>query len=219
MNNSNILDKIDTYFEKKSESEKWLIILLFAAVVMFLVYSTFYASSKSVYDRSLANHLSIKKQINIDNNYLNSISKNGDRNYKIKSLDRKIAMDKKTLDNFKVKIVMIKKSFTKLSRFLFGNDVWSSFLNSLTQKAADNNVKINKLSNRYVDSNKSFGHVLEIGLNCTGKFHDILKFVNDMEQSTLVTDVYRSNTYSDSNSSTLMSDINISVWGINHNVQ
>jgi hypothetical protein len=77
-------------------------------------------------------------------------------------------------------------------------------------------VELGLLSSKYVDNNGSFGHVLEIGLQCKGKYKNIIGFMNDLEQNTLVTDVYSSRVYSDANKSSIYSDINISVWGVNH---
>jgi hypothetical protein len=43
-----------------------------------------------------------------------------------------------------------------------------------------------------------------------------LKFMNDIEQNRLVTDIYGSKIYKDANSSFINADISISVWGVNH---
>ena len=58
--------------------------------------------------------------------------------------------------------------------------------------------------------------MLEIGVQCAGDFKNIIKFMNDLEQNALVTDIYRSSIYVDANRSVILSDINISVWGVNH---
>ncbi len=214
--NVNYLERIDKYFESKSESEKWLLILIVAGTVAFLAYSFLYPSAKSAYDASIVRHTTIVKKINEDQRYLASISKNGDRSYKIKELNKQIFSKNNTLKEYAKKIKTIKTSLNKLSDLLFNKDTWSKFLDSITERAASNSVQINSLSNKYVDGNGSFGHVLEIGVNCTGEYNNILKFINDIEQNTLVTDVYGSRTYSDINNSRIVSDINISVWGINH---
>ena len=40
--------------------------------------------------------------------------------------------------------------------------------------------------------------------------------MNEIEQNKLVTDIYSTQLSLDDNSSDIMADINISVWGINH---
>jgi len=210
------LEAMDHYFEHKSESEKWIMIIFFAGAVGFLAYSYFFPYAKNLYEQSVLTHKAITKKIHEEKTYLNSISKNGDRNYKVSLYDNEIKVKSKNVTSYKTKITVIDKNLDKLSELLFNRKNWSHFLDSITHRAAANDIQINELTNKYVDSNGSFGHVLEIALKCEGGFKNILHFINDMEQNTLVTDIYSSNIYTDANKSTIVSDINISVWGINH---
>ncbi len=214
------LEAMDSYFEHKSESEKWIMIIFFAGAVAFLAYSYFFPYAKGLYDQSVSTHKQITKSIHEKKTYLSSISNpktmEGDRDYKVKQYNLSIASKKKSIDSYKEKIVVINSNLNKLSGLLFNQENWSLFLDSLTDRAATNGVIINKLANHYVDNNGSFGHVLEIGLNCEGEFKSIINFINDIEQNTLVTDIYSSKIYTDINKSTILADINISVWGVNH---
>lgn len=210
------LEAMDEYFENKKESEKWIMIFLFAGAVAFLVYSYFFPYAKNLYKESVFAHKLISKKIHEEKTYLDSISRNGDRNYKLNLYNKKIKDKKENIALQKQKVAVIDSSLDKLSDLLFNQKSWSLFLDSITHRAAVNNVQINSLINKYVDSNGSFGHVLEIGLKCEGGYKNILQFINDIEQNTLVTDVYSSNIYTDVNKSIIISDINISVWGVNH---
>ncbi len=213
------LEAMDAYFEHKSESEKWIMILFFAGAVAFLAYSYFFPYAKSLYDQSVLTHKTITKKIYEEKTYLESISdpKNKkNRNYKVNLYTQEIKKKKENVASYNKKISVINSNLDKLSDLLFNQKNWSLFLDSITHRAAANGIQINRLTNKYVDSNGSFGHVLEIGLNCEGGFKNILHFINDMEQNTLVTDIYSSNIYTDINKSTIISDINISVWGVNH---
>jgi len=210
------LEAMDTYFTHKSESEKWIMIIFFAGAVAFLAYSYFFPYAKSLYGQSVLTHKAISKKIHEEKTYLNSITKNGDKNYKVKVYSNEIKSKKENIASYNKKIIVINGNLEKLSDLLFNQKNWSLFLDSITHRAAANGIQINKLTNKYVDSNGSFGHVLEIGLICEGGFRNILHFINDMEQNTLVTDIYSSKIYTDANSSTIISDINISVWGVNH---
>jgi hypothetical protein len=113
-------------------------------------------------------------------------------------------------------IKFIDQNLERLSDMLFNQKSWSKFLNSLTHKAEVQNVDLQYITNKYVDSKGSFGHVLEIGLGCKGEYKSIVKFINEIEQNVLVTDIYATRFSGDENSSEIMGDINISVWGINH---
>ncbi|MBD3807943.1 MAG: hypothetical protein IE880_04415, partial [Epsilonproteobacteria bacterium] len=74
-----------------------------------------------------------------------------------------------------------------------------------------------KLDNNFTESNKTtFGHVLEIKIKCQGDYKDILKFMNDVEQNRLVTDIYGSQLKVNKKRSAILADLNISVWGISN---
>lgn len=212
---ANKLEDLDGYFEQKSTAEKWTMIALFAGVVAFLAYDYFYDDAKKFHDRSIQHGKELTKKINEEEVYLRSISKNGDREFKVKQYDIKIESQKQLITMEKKKIVVIDDNLAKLSDLLFNRKNWSLFLDSITEGASVNSIKIDSLSNKYVDDNHSFGHVLEINIKCEGDFGDMANFINDLEQNTLVTDVYSSRIYTDLNRSAILSDINISVWGVN----
>jgi len=71
------------------------------------------------------------------------------------------------------------------------------------------------LKNKYVKGKENFGHVLELGILCSGAFQNIAAFMNDLEQNKLVTDIYRSDIRMDKNTSNIIADLNVSVWGVN----
>ena len=140
----------------------------------------------------------------------------GDREYYIKKFDRDIVNKNKSITKVNKNIKFIDKNLEKLSDMLFNQKSWSKFLNSITHTAEMQNVDLEYITNKYVDSNGSFGYVLEIGLGCQGEYRNIVKFINELEQNTLVTDIYGTTFTSDPNSTGVLADINISVWGINH---
>jgi hypothetical protein len=159
---------------------------------------------------------SIQKSIIDHTTYLDSITVGGDRNYYVKKYDNDIVQKKQNIADLNYKIKFIDSNLDKLSDMLFNQKSWSKFLNSITDKAEVQNVDIRYITNRYVDNNGSFGYVLEVGVGCKGNYKDIVKFMNEIEQNVLVTDIYGANLFLDANSSKINADINISVWGINH---
>jgi len=214
------LEGLDQYFEQKNESEKWFMILLFAFVIAYVVYDYSFASAKALHDQSIRTKKTLTKKIHEEEVYLSSISMpksiKGDRNHKVKVYTQEIERKKASIVSYNKRIGVINSNLNKLSDLLFNQKNWSLFLNSITERASGNGIQINTLRNKYVDNNGSFGHVLEISLNCEGDFENIIHFMNDLEQNTLVTDIYSSRVHSDVNRSTIVSDINISVWGVNH---
>ncbi len=213
---TDIFDRIDAYFEGKSEGERWILILLPAALIAYVVWMTVTPQAEASYKKSISDKKHAKKQLMTHKQYLQSITVNGDRDYHIKVYNKKIAMAKKRAANYRKKIALLDKNLNKLSDMLFNKKSWSLFLDSITARAHDRNVQLETITNKYVDSNGSFGHVLEVGVTCQGAYPDIIRFINDLEQNTLVTDVYSSSIYTRKNESDVFADINISVWGVNH---
>ena len=210
------LEELDAYFEPKKESEKWLVILGVAGIIAYLAYAYLLPYTEDMYNKSDRRKKGIEKSIVDNNTYLNSITVGGDREYYVKKFDNDIVNKKKNIIKTNDKIIFINNNLNKLSDMLFNQKSWSKFLNSITDKAAIHNVDIQYITNKYVDSNGSFGYVLEIGVGCKGEYKGIVKFMNEIEQNTLVTDIYGTQFSGDSNSSDIIADINISVWGINH---
>ncbi len=210
------LEELDNYFAPKKENEKWMLILGVAGIIGYLGYSLLLPYTEELYNTSERNKKRIQKNINDNKTYLSSITRNGDREFLIKKFDHDIKMKKKKIINIKDKVKFIDSNLEKLSDMLFNQKSWSRFLNSITQKAEVHNVDLKYISNQYVDNNGSFGHVLEIGVGAVGSYENIVKFMNELEQNVLVTDIFETKSELDDNSSDLKADINISVWGINH---
>ena len=210
------LEELDTYFAPKKESEKWMLILGVAGIIAYLGYSLLLPYTEELYNTSERSKKRIQKSINDNNTYLRSITKNGDREFFVKKFDHDITMKKKKIVNINDRIKFIDSNLEKLSDMLFNQKSWSRFLNSITQKAEIQNVDLEYISNKYADNNGSFGHVLEIGIGAVGSYKNIVKFMNELEQNVLVTDIFATKFELDDNSSDLKADINISVWGINH---
>jgi len=210
------LEELDAYFEPKKESEKWLIILGIAGLISYIAYAYFLPYTESLFKKSESTKQTLEKRITDNERYLASITVNGDRNYKIKQYDREIVQKKENIESLKSDIALVNSNLSKLSDMLFNQKNWSIFLNSITQTAQKENVDISYINNEFLSSNGNFGHVLEINVGCQGTYKDIVKFINDIEQSKLVTDIYGTHIYVDANTSKIVADINISVWGINH---
>jgi hypothetical protein len=210
------LEALDIYFAPKKESEKWFLILGVAGVIAYLGYALLLPYTEELYQQSEREKKRIEKKIAENNTYLASITVGGDRDHYVKKYDKDIVAKKHKIVNVKDKIKFVDSNLEKLSDMLFNQKSWSIFLNSITVKAATHNVDLEYITNKYTDSNGSFGHVLEIGLGARGNFKNLITFINELEQNILVTDIFETKFVLDSNSSDIISDINISVWGINH---
>ena len=212
----NILNSLDEFFDAKSQNEKWMMILMVTVVIGYISYSFFYPFAEDKYKVAQNKNNSLKKSIATHTQYLQSISQNGDRNYLVKKYDSDIKKLNEQIDTTNDNISFIMTNLDELSPLLFNKKSWSKFLNSITKQAKKQLVKINYIENNYVDNNGSFGHVLQIGVGCSGSYKNIVKFMNQLEKSVLVTDIYGSHLYLDKNDTIVSADVNISVWGVNH---
>jgi len=68
-------------------------------------------------------------------------------------------------------------------------------------------------NNSFTDNKDGFGHVLDISIDATGNYLNMLQFVNSLEQSFLVVDMH---SFEFTAQEKLNADINISVWGISY---
>jgi len=209
------LEELDSYFAPKKESEKWLIILGIAGLITYLAYDFLLPYTEQMHKKTEVEKNRIEKSIKDNTIYLNGITVNGDRDFYVKKYTQDIKKKKTLVKKKKEKIAFIDSNLNKLSDMLFNQKNWSIFLNSITHKAEVQNVNLNYIKNKYVDNNGSFGHVLEVGVGCKGDYKSIVKFMNELEQNVLVTDIYGTSLTMDKNSSNVIADINISVWGIN----
>jgi lipopolysaccharide export LptBFGC system permease protein LptF len=209
------MEKMDNYFSTKSETEKWLIILVIAGVIGYILYLYLFPYAEDRYNQSLVTQKKLKKKIAEEKTYLRSITVNGDRNFYVKKFDREIAQKKMAIKNYQNRIAMLDKSFQRLSEVLFNRQNWALFLDTITERAHENGVKLLDMTNQYVKTKENFGHVLEMGIKCEGKFQNIMSFINDLEQNKLVTDVYNSDLRLDPGKQLVTADLNVSVWGVN----
>ena len=210
------LEELDIYFAPKKESEKWLLILGVAGVIGYLAYTFLLPYTEDLYNNSERDKKSLQKKIADNNTYLNSITVGGNRDFYITKFDNDIKMKNSNIVKTKDKITFIDTNLEKLSDMLFNQKSWSRFINSITDKAEIQNVDISYINNHFADNNGSFGHVLEIAVGCKGEYKNIVKFMNELEQNVLVTDIYETKFSLDENSSEIIANIHISVWGINH---
>lgn len=207
------LEKLDNYFVGKKDSEKWLIFAAVIGVVGYIGYSYFLPYTEAKYKKSVSEKRMIEKSIAEKETYIKSISKDGDPTYFIKSLDKKIANNKRRTVVVTNQITELDNGVKRLKPLLFNNISWSNFLDSITKKSSDNNLNLLSIENKFVDTNGSFGHVMEVNVQVNGDYGNILGFMSSMETNVLVTDIYSANLKG--TNETVTGDINISVWGIN----
>ncbi|MDD5406213.1 MAG: type 4a pilus biogenesis protein PilO [Sulfurovaceae bacterium] len=212
-----ILEKLDNYFNTKKNNEKNIIIFGVGILIFVFAYYLLLPITEDRFNRTENEKKQVEKILNEQKDYMNSISVNGDKDYYVKQYTQELKQIKQSIADLTLKTNLINESMKKLSDMIFNEKSWSNFLNSITGKAEDNNIDILKINNRKIESNStSFGHVLEIQIQCQGEYKDILKFINELEQTKLVTDVYGSKIKINKKRTATVADLNVSVWGVNN---
>jgi len=206
------LDRLDAYYNSRKPNEIWLMVILVAVLIGYLLYTLLSPGAESFRSYQEERNLKLTNSINSSKSFLKTITVNGDRDFYVKDLNKKIVKKKMELNKYREKLSKISGAIKQLNELLYTNDNWSKFLHKIAIKANDNNLKVYNLSNKKVDSNNSFGKILDINVKCQGEYKDILSFINDLEQTKLVANI--SNVKVTATQTAPIADINISVWGL-----
>ncbi|WP_170020082.1 type 4a pilus biogenesis protein PilO [Campylobacter sp. RM16190] len=215
MKKDNILVKIDTYFDSKKDSEVSMMLLGTLVIVAFLTYLITWDPAQQYYETTLSQNEEISRKLNDTNNYLASVTVNGDMNFKIKEQQNRLNSLNKELDTAKFTNQYFDNKLQELSYLLFNEQNWAKFLDSLAFLANKNSVKITKISNEFKNPTpKKIEQVLDIKIDLEGSFKDIVGYINSIEESDLVVDV----NHMDINSTKkdLIGTVGIYVWGMKY---
>ncbi|QKG29383.1 MULTISPECIES: type 4a pilus biogenesis protein PilO [unclassified Campylobacter] len=215
MKKDSILVKIDTYFDSKKDSEVSMMLLGTLVIIAFLTYLLTWDPAQQYYETTLNQNEEISRKLDDTNNYLASVTVNGDVNFKIKEQQNKLNSLSKELDTAKFTNQYFDNKLQELSYLLFNEQNWAKFLDSLAFLANKNSVKITKISNEFKNPTpKKIEQVLDIKIDLEGSFKDIVGYINSIEESDLVVDV----NYMDINSTKkeLIGTVGIYVWGMKY---
>ena len=208
MNIETYLQKIDLTLKDKSSKDIYLIYIMIVVVVFFLNYIIFWKTSEATY-KTVQNKLSIiQNKLIVDNRYLKE-----NTSLILQQLDIDI-------QNLKTDVALnvnnnsyIKNKIQDISSLNYNETTWGAYLNSISVNAKKHNIKILNFSNKILQSNKVFDKMININLQSTGSYNNTIKFINALEQSKFVVDIYAIDIQA---KATLITDLNISVWGIKY---
>lgn len=200
------LQSIDNFFKSKSKKDVNMVYIMIVVIIFALAYP--------LYDLSSNEYTTIKERVN------NLAKVDADKAFlaanteaRIKALNLEVKKIKDDLSTSKNDNQYIKNKIETISSLIYDERTWGEYLHSISTNAAKYNIKIIKLDNKYVKSNASFGHILDITLDISGKHSDTLNFINSLEQSELVVDLHDFNISAEDR---LNSRLDISVWGITY---
>lgn len=213
MKKDGILEKIDSFLLNKKPSERNIIYISIFLIFFAISFQYLFPMTKKMVQKNKSIKQNIENNIRDDKDYIASVTINNDKEYLIKKLKREIKKLRSNFKNIKDENDYLDFQIHNLSALLYNEKNWAKFLDSIAYKAQKNGVDIEFISNEFINNSKNFGHVLEIEIGCNGGFKNIIGFINSIEQSDLVVDIYGMDLKSGYN---IEANLKVSVWGINY---
>ena len=208
LNIENYLQEIDASFKNKNQKDKYMIYIMIFGLIFAFAYTFFWESSLASFEEKNRQIATVKSNINTDKAYLKA-----NPTTVIAMLDKDIKKTKQRLKAQKETNAYIKSKIETISSLIYDEVTWGEYLHSISINAKKYNVKVIEFTNKYVKTDKSFGHILNVILSTQGDYISTLKFINSLEQSELVIDLHSINIAAKEKPYT---DLNISVWGITY---
>ncbi len=199
---------IDQSFANKSPRDIMMIYIIVAVGLVAFSYALFWDDAEAEYKKVHDERVKIEKKLTDDERYLQQHP------------ETEIAKIEKEIEQIKLQTVAVQKKneyinykISQISELFYNEKAWGSYLDSISENAKKYHIKLSLLSNRKAKDKEKFGHVLDIQIQGSGKYRNIVHFINAMEQSKLVIDLHKLNLEA---KKSLTFDINSSVWGITY---
>ncbi len=208
INYEDYLHKIDLALKNKTQKELYMTYTMVVLGIFAFSYVLFWDSSFESFEKTRKNVANLENKIAIDKKFLQANPES-----KITQLDREIQKINQEITKNKDTNAYIKSKIETISSLIYDERSWGEYLDSISTNAQKYHVKLLNLTNAYAKADSAFGHILDISVHSTGNFQNTIKFINSLEQSDLVVDIHHFKI--DTNNS-LVSDLNISVWGITY---
>jgi len=208
------LEKIDNDLKDKKESEVYAIVFLVGAGIAALSYFLLFEMSETMLQTSQTARDNMVKAVNVEKTYLEGQTTNGDQRFKVKQQERKLKKLKNDIEMLQRDIKYITIELNKLRYLLYDEQNWSKFLDSISKLAGSHKLNIIFIKSKVYPLDKKvkeMKQVLDIEVEVTGDYKNIIKLINDLEKSDIVTDVYN---FEFENDKELKAIIRISVWGL-----
>jgi len=208
LNIEDFLHKIDSAFKGKEQKEIYMTYIMLVGGIFAFAYLLFWDSSFENFKKTRANVQRLTRQITSDQQFLQR-----NPEIKIAHLNKEIQRINNEMLIHKQNNAYIKHKIEAISFLIYDERAWGEYLDSITTNAQKYNLQLNTLKNKYAKAGSSFGHILDITVDSTGKFKNTLQFINALEQNNLVVDIHDFNISAKQN---LNSEFKISVWGIKY---
>jgi hypothetical protein len=208
LNIEDYLYQIDQAFEEKEEKEVYMLFALIAGGLVFLSYYFLWDGAKKGYDTALNQSKMLEKKIADDQRYLNSHPES-----MITAIENQTKAIEAQFLEYQESNEYIKHQIEQISELYYDEKTWGHYIDSISENAKKYNIKIEFYSNTFAENKEAFGHVLDINVKGYGSYHNLMRYINSLEQSFLVVDIHDFDLIAENR---LNADLKISVWGITY---
>ena len=209
-----LFERIDSFFNSKKPGEARIFMLMVALVIAFLAYTFSFPPAEVFFKKSQRSYQQILGKYNEERAYETSIIVNGDKEFHVRTINQEIEQSIIDLERITYTNGYVDNKLKELSYLLFNDQNWAIFLDNLAQLASENKIELITISNEFKEpSLQKIEQVLTVSLELKGRYVDILRFINLVEESQLVVDLYAMNLQS---GYPLEGDVKIAVWGMKY---
>ncbi len=209
-NKKDLFTQIDEFFAQKKSSEVTMFYIVAAMVIAYLVYQFIYLETDRQFTQTQNQIRQIKQKINKERNYLAMNTPQ-----KVAMLRKVVEQKKKAFDDALYKISYVDNTLTELSYLLFDDENWAKFVDNISALAKKNHVEIKEIGNKFYNPTyQKITHVVVVDVKSRGRFTDMMKFINQIEESPLVIDIDRLKMHKPDDK--VLSEFRIAVWGMKY---
>ncbi len=210
INKKDFFSQIDEFFANKKPSEVSMFYLVAALAIAYIIYQFIYIETDAKLKDTENKIVQIKKKINTQRGYLEQNTPQ-----KLASLRSLVKRKKVEFDDTIYKISYVDNTLTELSYLLFDDESWAKFVDDISALAKKYHVEIKEIGNKFYNPTfQKITHVVEIDVKSKAKFTNLMKFINEIEESPLVIDI--NEIEMSKPDERILSSFKIAVWGMKY---
>ena len=217
MRKESIFDKIDNYFGAKSDSEASTVMGVVALAIGGLLMFAFFSDTKEYKEKQESRLQTAITNLNSAQDRLNTQSGGTqDHEFTLKQKNNELRKEENKLADLRNINAHLDAKLRDSASVTFNQERWAAFLDNLSKNAETDNVKIYSIESeqKSIQGNEP-QEVLKVTMDIEGKFNNVLKYINDIEESVVVVDVNGLDINATKDSK-VGGKLKISVWGMEY---
>ena len=217
MRKESIFDKIDNYFGAKSDSEASTVMGVVALAIGGLLMFAFFSDTKEYKEKQESRLQTAITNLNSAQSRLNTQSGGTqDHEFTVKQKNNELRKEENKLADLRNINAHLDAKLRDSASVTFNQERCAAFLDNLSKNAETDNVKIYSIESeqKSIQGNEP-QEVLKVTMDIEGKFNNVLKYINDIEESVVVVDVNGLDINATKDSK-VGGKLKISVWGMEY---